>query len=138
MEVFTTPPLREKRPIGRQPKLTHETRLLVGRKVTSKEMTYSAAAKAFGISEGAVGTCVLLFKNQGHNERKNARNKERNLEIDNYQHQAQIKELKLEIGELYLENQMLKKILNRSQQIKKSAGSVITSTSSAASQKDAE
>ena len=138
MEVFTPPPYREKRPAGRQPKLTHETRLLVGRKVTSKEMTYSEAAKTFGISQGAVGACAKLFKNQGLNAKRSERNRERSIEIANYQHQAQVKELKHQIADLFLENQMLKKILNRSLQIKKESGSVITTENLGALQEDVE
>lgn len=139
MEVFTPPPkLVEKRPTGRQPKLLHETRLLIGRKCTSKEMTYADAAKAFGISQGAVGKCVELFKREGLNQRRSERSKERSDESRNYHHQAQIRELKQEIADLYLENQMLKKIISRPRLRKNESGSVITAENLAESQEAAE
>ncbi len=138
MEVFTPPPYREKRPIGRQPILSTETRLMIAKKVTSKEMTYREAAKTFGISPGAVGACVRLAKNEGAATKKKKREAEFKSEISDYRHHAQIKELKQEIADLYLENQMLKKIVNKSLQIKKYAGSTITTENLDQLQRDAE
>lgn len=138
MEAFTTPPYREKRPPGRPATLSLECRLMVGAKVTSKEMTYEEAAKTFGLSQGSVGSCVKLFKSQSINQRRNERNQERNEEIKNYQQQAQVKALKQQIADLFIENQMLKKILQRSLQIKKDNGSVITTENLGALQEDAE
>lgn len=126
MEVFTPPPYREKRVNGRPSKLSTEMRLVVAKKVISKEMTYRDAAKMFDISPGAVASCVKLFKKQGSLTQRNKRAAEFKTDVNEYRHQAQIKELKQEIGDLYLENQMLKKFLNKSLQIKKFAGSVIT------------
>lgn len=138
MEVFTPPPYRESRPSGRPSKHTFETRLMIGRKVVSKEMTFREAAQAFGISQGAVASCARLYKNQGALKKRNERTQQRNTEISDYQHQAQLKELKQQIAELFLENQMLKKILNKSLQVKKYAGSVITTENLDQLQKDAE
>lgn len=129
MEVYTPPVYQEKRPPGRQPKLTHETRMLVGRKVDGKELTYEQAAKDFGISQASVGGCVKLFRGQGVSQRRMERYRERQQESAGYHHQAQLKELKNEIAELYLENRMLKKILSHSQRKKKEDSSVITSES---------
>lgn len=127
MEVFTPPPYKEKRPIGRAPKLTVEARLLVGQKVLSKDMTYVEATKTFGISQGAVSNCIKFYQKQSVYKKKNERNAERNVEIDDYRHKAELKALKQEIADLYLENQLLKKLINRSAQQKKLSGSVITS-----------
>ena len=138
MEVFTPPPYREKRPIGRQPILSTETRLIIAKKVTSKEMTYREAAKTFGISPGAVGACVRLVKKEGALTKRRKRDAEHKSEVNEYRHHAQIKELKQEIADLYLENQMLKKIVNKSLQIKKYAGSVITTENLDQLQRDAE
>ena len=130
METFTPPPYKEKRPQGRQPKYTLETRLTIGRKLVEKEMTYKDAAKVYNISEGCVGVCVRLFKDTLKKEhvktKKNDRIDVRKREIRNYHHQNQIRELKQQIGDLYLENQILKKILKGSQQIKNDNGSIIT------------
>ena len=138
MEVFTPPPYREKRPTGRQPILSTETRLLVAKKVTSKEMTYREAAKTFGISTGAVAACVRLMKSEGDLSKRRKRDAEFKSEVVEYRHHAQIKELKQEIADLYLENQMLKKIVNKSLQIKKFAGSVITTENLDQLQEDVE
>lgn len=142
METFTPPPYREKRPQGRQPKYTLETRLTIGRKVVEKEMTYKDAAKVFSLSEGAVGICVRLFKDHQKKgdikEKRSERSHERKKEIQNYHHQNQLNELKQQIGDLYLENQILKKILKGSQQIKKDNGSIITTENLAQFQKDVE
>ena len=138
MEVFTPPPYREKRPNGRPSKLSTEMRLMVAKKVIEKEMTYREAAKLFGISGGAVGSCVRFYKKQGSLTQNRKRTAEFKTDISEYRHQAQIKELKQEIGDLYLENQMLKKFLNKSLQIKKFAGSVITTENLDLLQEDAE
>jgi transposase len=138
MEVFTPPPYREARLKGRQPKLTHETRLLVAAKVTSKEMTFREAAKAYGISTAAVSTCVKLAAKEGTKSKRNEKVNDYNAKAEAYRHQAQIKELKEVIGDLYLENQILKKILNKSLLIKKSNGSVITTNNLDQLQKDVE
>ena len=47
MEVFSPPPYREARSIGRPTKLSPEVRLSVAQKVISKEMTYREAAKEY-------------------------------------------------------------------------------------------
>jgi hypothetical protein len=138
METFTPPPYRESRPRGRQPKLTHETRLLVAAKVTSKEMTFREAAKAYGISSGAVNACVKLAAKEETKSKRNKSYNDLNARAEAYRHQAEIKELKETIGDLYLENQILKKILNKSLLIKKSNGSVITTNNLDQLQKDVE
>ena len=138
MEVFTPPPYREARVIGRQPKLTQETRLLVAAKVTSKEMTFREAAKAFGISTGAVTSCVKMATKEASKTKRNGKANAYNDAADNFRHQAQIKELKETIGDLYIENQVLKKILNKSLLIKKSNGSVITTDNLDQFQRDVE
>jgi transposase len=137
MEVFTPPPYREKRAAGRPTKLTQQTRMLVAQKVVGKEFTYREAAKAFGISSGAVSACVREFKKQGIQGKRSARRQEINEEIASYRHQAQIKELKQEIADLFLENQVLKKILNKPLLVKKYDGSVITTENLAESQEAA-
>lgn len=126
MEAFTPPPYREKRPHGRQPIHSVEMRLMIGKKVSGQEMTYREASKTFGISGGAVAGCVKLYKNGDRKVQKNGRYHERNDEAVAYRHNAQVKDLKHQIADLFLENQMLKKILAKSLQIKKENGSIIT------------
>ncbi len=138
MEAFTPPPYREKRPNGRPSKLSAEMRLIVAKKVIDKEMTFREAAQLFGISTGAVNACVKLYKKEGSLTQNRKRTAEFKGEMNDYRHQAQVKELKQVIGDLYLENQMLKKFLNKSLHIKKFAGSVITTENLDQLQEDVE
>ena len=138
MEAFTPPPYREKRVRGRPATHSVEMRLMIGKKVSEGEMTYREAEKTFGISGGAVGSCVKLFKNQDRNKKQLANYHRKNDEVENYRHQAQIKDLKHQIADLFLENQMLKKILVKSLEMKKSNGSVITTENLDQLKRDAE
>lgn len=142
MELFETPPFKEKRAPGRTPIHTHETRLMIGRQVMNRELTYSKASQAYGISEGAVGVCVKLYKEselgQRKAEKRAGRKQERNDALIGFHHQSQVKQLKYEIAELYLENQLLKKALKHFRQPKKDNGSVITPENLAESQEAAE
>ena len=114
MEAFTPPPYREKRPRGRQPIHSVEMRLMIGKKCVEQELTYREAAKMFNISSGAVSACVKLYKDGDKNKKRLKSYYRQNDEAENYRHQAQIKDLKHQIADLFLENQMLKKILNKS------------------------
>lgn len=126
MEIFNPPPYREQRKSGRPTKLTDTARMAVAKKVIEKELTYREAAELFSISTGAVSTCVKDYKNRKVNSRRRDRRQEVNSDVANHRHQSEVKELKQEIADLYLENQMLKKFLNKSLVVKKEAGSVIT------------
>jgi hypothetical protein len=101
-------------------------------------MTFREAAKAYGISSGAVNACVKLVAKEETKSKKNKNYHHLNARAEGYRHQAEIKELKETIGDLYLENQILKKILNKSLLIKKSNGSVITTNNLDQLQKDVE
>lgn len=100
---------------------------MVARKCIDGELTYREAAKTFDVSHGAVHSWILKYKNQEHKSKRSKRLSKYNEEVKNYRHEAQMKELKHEIAELYLENLMLKKALQYSVQVKKSNSSVITS-----------
>ncbi len=126
MEAFTPPPYREKRPRGRQPIHSVEMRLMIGKKVIAKELTYREAAKTFGLSSGAVAACVRLVKNDNRKGQRKSNYHRQNDEVESYRHQAQIKDLKYQIADLFLENQMLKKIVAHSLEMKRNNGSIIT------------
>ena len=111
---------------------------MVGKKVVEKELSYRKAAKTFGMSAGAVGLCAKLYRDKDLKINRKKRYHERNVEVDNYRHEAQIKDLKLQVADLFLETQMLKKILNKSLQIRKENGSIVTSENLDRLQKDAE
>ena len=127
MEVLRPKPLKVKRPPGRQPKFTLEFMTMVARKVVDEGMSYSQASKTFGVSEGAIGSWIQKYKKKHWGG--NAKSKPVSEEIHRYQVESQIKELKHEIAELYLENLMLKKTLRYSLESKKDSSSVITSES---------
>jgi ATP-dependent Lon protease len=102
-------------------------------------MTYREASQVFKISQGAVGACAKLFKEHSNPSKKSSKKPRANEQVlNNYHHEAQVRELKQKIGDLYLENQMLKKILNNSLHMKKLNGSVITTENLDQFQEDVE
>lgn len=138
MEVFTPPPHREKRPPGRQPKHSVEYMMMVAKKCLDEKMTYREAAATFGVSHGSVHQFIQKYKHDKFKDKRNERTSKYKKEVDEYRHQARIKDLKHEIAELYLENLMLKKALKHSLSLKKDSSSVITSESLDLSPEDAE
>ncbi len=127
MEIFTPPLVKEKRPPGRRAKHSPEYRTMVAKKCLEGGMTYREAAKTFNLSHGSVYAIIKEHKGQGAKTKRNQRNGKYKQEVDAYRHQAQLKDLKLEIADLYLENLMLKKALEHSLRKKNDNSSVITS-----------
>lgn len=138
MEIFTPPQIKEKKPSGRPPKRSQEYMIMVARKCLDEGMTYREAAQTFGVSHGSVYQFIQKYKHKKFRTKANARISEYKKEVEDYRHQAQVKELKHEIAELYLENLMLKKALKHSLSAKKENLSVITSEHLDQSQEDAE
>ena len=134
MEVFRKVAPKEKRPAGRQPRWTSEFMMMVASKVVDEGMKYREAAKIFDISQGSVNAWVKKYRKgtlaSGDKE------KPVNNDLKVYRLEDQINDLKAEIGNLYLENQMLKKVLYQSQSRKKDVSSVITSSNLDQFQKD--
>lgn len=138
MEVFRQKRAsREKLPAGRPPKWTNEFMLMVAKKVVDQGMTYREASKTFEVSSGAVGAWIKNYKKGNLGPIAPAQIRE-SQELKIYRLEEQLKDLKGEIGELYLENLMLKKALIHSRQVKKENSSVITSENLAQFQKAAE
>lgn len=127
MEIFTPPNVKPKRPPGRQPKHSPEYRLMVARKVVDEGMSYREASSSFGLSHGSISAIIKEYKSRGSKNKINERRSKYKDEVESYRQQSQVKDLKLEIAELYLENLMLKKALEHSLQRKKDDSSVITS-----------
>ena len=121
---------KEKRPPGRTPKYTVEYYFMVARKVVDEGMSYSEASKTFSVSEGAIGAWVKKYKTGKVNTKRNERNRKFTESYEEIRKDQQIKDLKLQIADLFLENMMLKKALQHSLQLKKEGSSVITSKSS--------
>jgi transposase len=128
MEIYNKRPVKPpKNPPGRQPIHTLEYMMMVAEKVVKKELTYREAGKMFGISHGTIGTWVKQYRSKNWGKNNRAANRAVSEEVHKYRHESQVKELKHEIAELYLENLMLKKMVQYSQSIKKENSSVITS-----------
>jgi transposase len=134
MEVYAPKRIKEKLPSGRQPKFTLEYMMMVARRVVEEKLTIREAAKLYGVSHGTISDWKKKYKKKswGNAGKLSARD---TSELTKYRFETQLKELKLEIGELYLENLMLKKILQHSQKIKRESSSIITSETLEASEK---
>lgn len=90
-------------------------------------MSYREAGKTFGLSHGSISNLVKNYKGgKLKSKRKEAKSKY-DAEVENYRHQSHLKDLKLQIADLYLENLMLKNMLEYSLQKKKESSSAITS-----------
>ncbi len=135
MEVFRKRAPKEKQPAGRAPQWTSEYMFMVARKVVEEGMKYREAAKTFNVSTGSVGSWVRKYKKGTLNA--TTKGAEPSDELKLFRLEEQVKELKGEIGDLYLQNQLLKKALYHSQQKKKDNSSVITSENLAQFQKGA-
>lgn len=127
MEIFTPPLVQEKRPPGRRSKHSESYQMMVAKKVIEDGMSYREAGKTFGLSHGSIYNVIKKYRNgKLRGDRKQAKNKYA-AEVEGYRHQSQMKDLKLQIADLYLENLMLKKMLEHSLQKKKESSSDITS-----------
>ena len=101
--------------------------MMVGKKVVEEGMSYREASKTFGLSHGSIGAIVKQYAHEGSKSKRNERNSKYKKEVEAYRSQQQMKDLKLEIADLYLENLMLKKALEHSLRKKNGDSSVITS-----------
>ncbi len=119
MEIFTPPEIKEKRPPGRRAKHSPEYRAMVAKKCTEEGMTYREAAKTFGLSHGSVYAIIQQYKHKAGKVKRKITTSKYQKEVEEYRHKAQLKDLKLEVDELYLENLMLKKAVEHSLRTKK-------------------
>jgi transposase-like protein len=113
----------QRKAIGRPSKHPEAFKIMVVGKIKSGEMTYQKASKTFGIPEGTVG---LWARSYGDDLTP----KKRNIDTDRtllQRAEVEIKELKSEIADLFLQNQMLKKALGCAIEKRKRNTSVITS-----------
>lgn len=127
MDILTPPDVKEKRPPGRRPKYSVTYMQMVATKVVEEGMSYREAGKTFNLSHGSVSNIVKNYKNRGSKKKRKETKSKYTEEIANYRHQSHLKDLKLEIADLYLENLMLKKMLEHSLRRKKESSSDITS-----------
>lgn len=128
MDIINSKLPKEKNPTGRAPKFSAEYYMMMARQVVEKGMSYRTAANVYKCSHGTVSHWVRLYKEgilpgRVKKEKRDAVSSEAAL----IRIERHVKMLKTEIGELYLENLMLKKALEYSSQLKKQDLSVIIS-----------
>ncbi len=128
MEVENPPKIKEPKKIGRATKYTPEYYMMMCKHIVDDKLTYRKAAKIYNVSHGVVHHWLKLYRSgQMPSHIKNAKKKSESQESFIHRQDRYIKELKTEIGELYLENQLLKKAQALFQQSKSADSSVITS-----------
>jgi transposase len=127
MNTFVPPIIKEKRPPGRRSNVSVEYQIMIARKCIDEGMTYREAAKTFNVSHGSVYAFIQKYKDKGAKTKRKATTSKYQKEVEDYRHESQLKDLKHEIAELYLENLMLKKVLQHSLKMKKEDSSIITS-----------
>ena len=128
MDVENPPKIKEPKKIGRQTKFTPEYYMMMCKNIVEDNLTYRQAAKIYNVSHGVVHHWLKLYRSgQMPGYLKNAKKKAESHESLLHRQDRYIKQLKTEIGELYLENTMLKKAQILFQQNKSVDSSVITS-----------
>jgi transposase len=137
MDIYSTPDVKPKRPPGRQPKHSQEYRMMIAKKVVEGNMSYRKAAKTYGISHGSVSYLVKEYNSQGARSKRHVRQTKYKKQVEAYRQESQLRDLKLEIAELYIENTLLKKALASLQQKESGDSSVITSENLERSKEDA-
>jgi len=117
---------------GRPCKLPFEVRRLIAQKVANGELTYRQAAKKYNVSGGAVSSYVKKYKS-GQLKSSDTRTSVINLAPDDRKKtyheielEKEVKVLKAELGDLYLQMQMLKKAEAYKRWLKDEISSVVT------------
>ena len=128
MDILNPPKIKEKKKIGRTPRYTPEYYLMMAKHIVEDGITYRKAAQIYNCSHGTVHHWLKLYKSgQLPTRIKNAKQRVESQDNLIARQDRYIKELKAEIGELYLEMQMLKKAQQLYRQGKNANSSVITS-----------
>jgi transposase-like protein len=128
MDIKNPPVLKAKKQIGRAPKFTPEYYMMMVKHIVEDKLTFREASKIYNVSHGTVWHWLKLYKSGKLPSRiKQAKGMVESQDNQIYRMESYIKNLKTEIGELYLENLMLKKAQGFSQHQKKLSSSAITS-----------
>jgi transposase-like protein len=139
MEIFNPQPIKEKKAIGRTPKYTPEYYMVMAKQVVEEGMSFREAATKYGCSHGSVSHWSKLYREGKLPKRiTKEKNSSAKFEAQMQRQDRYIKELKAQVGELYLENQLLKKAQAYFQQSKSARTSIITSENLGRFQEDAE
>ncbi len=139
MDIVNPKLPKEKNPTGRAPKFSPEYYMMMSKQVVEKGLSYRHAANIYKCSHGTVSHWVRLYRDGIlPNRVKKEKRDQATSESAFIRLERHVKTLKTEIGELYLENLMLKKALEYSSQLQKQDLSVITSEHFDPSPEDAE
>lgn len=139
MEIINPTPIKEKKRIGRTPRYTDEYYMMMAKEVIEDGLTYRQAADKYKCSHGTVNHWVKLYREGKLVKRVEKKKTDHSRAEAQLQRQERyIKELKAQVGELYLENQLLKKAQTYFQLPKNARSSVITSENLEQYQEDAE
>src|SRR5882672_9763010 len=111
MEVLNPPVLKEKRPQGRPATYSTEYYVMMVKHILEEKLSYREASKIYKVSHGTVSHWIKLHKTGKLPlaiKKAKARVEHEGVQLQKLE--SYIKMLKSEIGELYLENRMLKKV----------------------------
>lgn len=110
MDILNPKIPKEKNPTGKTPKYSAEYYTMMARQVVDKGMSYRTAANIYKCSHGTVSHWVRLYKEGILPGRvKKEKRDVASVEAALLRLERHVKTLITEIGELYLENLMLKK-----------------------------
>jgi transposase len=126
---------KEPKKIGRMPKYNLDWYMTMAKNVVEGGMSFREAAKTFGMSHGSVShwkKVYLAGKFPAMKAKRAVSPENQKTIMENH-----VRNLKQEIADLYLENLMLKKMLEHSRLIKKEDSCVITSENLDQYQEDA-
>lgn len=125
MEILHPRKPKEPKRIGRAPKYSLEYYMMMAKNVVDQGMSYREAAKIYNVSHGSVHHWKKVYLDGKFPKMKKAQTVSPENQL--LQKETQIRNLKQEIADLYLENLMLKKMFEYSKHLKKEDSSVITS-----------
>jgi len=114
--------------VGRPSKYPYEFRRMIAEKAISEHYTFKEIAQQYNISQGCINVWKKMYL-RGDLEKMNAPRTARTSEAVSkvVQLERENKDLKQELGDLYLQVCMLKKSQQFARQVAKESSSIITS-----------
>ena len=126
-------------PTGRPAKHPVEFMMAVAQRVASGGMTFREASRKYGVSHGSVNTWVKKYKSGTLAEMKQPKERmPKKASLREGHLENEIRALKQELANLYMENRMLKKAQSYAERAKRDASSLIISGSGDQLSADAE
>lgn len=125
MEILNPKKPKQRKRIGRAPKYNIDYYMMMAKQVVEQGMSFRDAAKLYNVSHGSVSHWKKVYLQGKFPKMKKAQAISPENQL--LQIESQVRNLKQEIADLYLENLMLKKMIEYSRQVKNEDSSVITS-----------